>query len=200
MTTGVDILEEFITNEKRLVQKHFYSNCWNKIVKRSIVNNMIIEDANVNVAEDLLYNTEILMRANLICLLPEAFYIYFVNNESVIQTSKGPMILENRILILKYLQFLSKKYEIQSILLNNVLLVLERETFNDLTNVYLAKNSQFYNAEELIKSFGLFDVMDARRLNSLKQAFFNRYFCFYLAIKYDGIKGFISRVIYSLFN
>lgn len=81
------IKKEQILIDKELVQSHFYGACWSKIVKRSITDELVYGQKGINNGEDLLYASEILIRADKIALITEFIYIYFVNNNSLTQTT-----------------------------------------------------------------------------------------------------------------
>jgi glycosyltransferase involved in cell wall biosynthesis len=77
------IKKELFTDDKLKVQSHFYGATVNKIVKRSLTENMISGEDSINHGEDLLYSIEILLRAKIICIIPEAYYVYFQNTSSI---------------------------------------------------------------------------------------------------------------------
>jgi glycosyltransferase involved in cell wall biosynthesis len=79
-----NIKKPLFTTDKLKVQKHFFGASWNKIVKKRLTENMSYGDIAVNYTEDLVYSSEILFRAKTICLLPENYYVYYVNPASII--------------------------------------------------------------------------------------------------------------------
>ncbi len=81
------IKKEFISTDKQKVQSHFYGAVWNKIVKRSITNNLLYGQKGINNGEDLLYANEILIRAENISLITDILYTYYVNSSSLTQTA-----------------------------------------------------------------------------------------------------------------
>ena len=88
------VRKEQILTDKVKVQSLFFGTCWNKIVKRSITNEMLYSQKDINNGEDKLYATEILIRADKISLITEFLYVYFENNESLTQTvTRAPFII-----------------------------------------------------------------------------------------------------------
>jgi glycosyltransferase involved in cell wall biosynthesis len=81
------IKKALFTTDKLKVQKHFLGASVNKIVKKNLTENMSYGALAVNYTEDLVYSSEILYKAKTICLLPENYYVYFVNPSSIIGAS-----------------------------------------------------------------------------------------------------------------
>ena len=76
-----NIKKQVIHTDKIKVQ-HFLGTVWNKIIKRDLAENLVSGKIGLNHAEDLVYSIEILLRADKICLLPESYYVYFINSDS----------------------------------------------------------------------------------------------------------------------
>jgi glycosyltransferase involved in cell wall biosynthesis len=74
--------EKYSVNKFKL-QKHFRGSVWNKIVKKSLTEEMIYFEQAVNNTEDLIYSTEILCRAASVYLIPDYLYCYFENSNSL---------------------------------------------------------------------------------------------------------------------
>jgi glycosyltransferase involved in cell wall biosynthesis len=77
------IKKELLTGNKSKVQHFFYGASVTKMVKRQLTENMICGEGSMNHGEDLLYSIEILLRAKIICIIPEAYYVYFQNTSSI---------------------------------------------------------------------------------------------------------------------
>ena len=74
--TDNKIYKDCVTDEKLKVQKYFYGASVNKIVKKTLLNNLISGEVGVNTTEDLLYATEILLKAKNICIMNAAYLRY----------------------------------------------------------------------------------------------------------------------------
>jgi glycosyltransferase involved in cell wall biosynthesis len=79
------IKKEQTVSEKLKFQSHFYGACWNKIVKRNITRNMSYGQKGINNGEDLLYATEVFIRAKSISLIENPLYVYCLNYSSLTQ-------------------------------------------------------------------------------------------------------------------
>lgn len=75
--------EGFVTGDKSCVQEIFSGAAICKIAKRNLVINSFFSRFEINWGEDFVYNTEILLKAKTIYLLPVASYVYCTNTASV---------------------------------------------------------------------------------------------------------------------
>lgn len=81
------VRKEFFGTNKVDIQKYFIGAVWNKIVKRNLVENMIYMNKSINHAEDLLYATEILIRASKFVFVKDFYYVYYKNLNSLTRTT-----------------------------------------------------------------------------------------------------------------
>lgn len=65
-----------------------YSVCWNKLYKRELINDVRF-NSEYKIGEDHLFNYDAVQKAKKIAELPLPFYIYFQNNESVLNSSNN---------------------------------------------------------------------------------------------------------------
>lgn len=81
------ISQEFTETNKIKIQKYFVGAIWNKIVKREFIQDLIYMQKSINHAEDLIYATEILIRANKFVFITDPYYVYFENLNSLTKTT-----------------------------------------------------------------------------------------------------------------
>jgi len=83
-----------LTGNKHKVQHHFFGACINKIVKRHLVQKMIYGLTSYNNGEDLIYSTEILLRAKSVFVTNNCYYSYFTNSNSITNTTAASVFLQ----------------------------------------------------------------------------------------------------------
>ena len=194
------IKKEIITQDKVLVQTHFLGACWNKIVKRSIIENLISGEVGVNTTEDLLYATEILLKADKIHLLPEAYYTYFVNTESLSLAITPNLLLERQVVILQQIKVITVTHNATSQFINNILSYLEKDIFLAIAQAaFLVKGERIKNTN-LLNGFQLFKEMTNNRLNKLSMAMSNKYYSLFQVFLRFGIKPVLGIVLRATRN
>jgi glycosyltransferase involved in cell wall biosynthesis len=169
------IKKELLTTNKIIVQKLFFGATINKIVKRELVKNMISGKTRVNTTEDLLYATEILLRAEKICLVPEVYYVYFRHNNSITATIDPEQNLKNQLIILKQLTKIARSYDLKGKLLSNILSYLENWLFLIIAQLHFS--DQLYRDKnlEIISQIRSIPIISQALINRLELAMTNKY-------------------------
>jgi len=187
--------QEILTEDKCLIQKSFYFHSGTKIAKREIVQNMVTGQRETRTtADDLLYCFEIFMRAKTFYLLPKAFYVGRRNLESLTQTSaNNEIMLENRIVVLQVLRKIIDSNIANTVLLNNILLRLEKQILSFCTGVN--KSNGMSKSNELIKALQLFPEFSDHRLHSIKLALISRKYALFIILKKYGIIYFLNTIV-----
>jgi len=189
------INKELITTNKLQVQKYFYSTPWNKIVKKKLTENMICGEVGINMTEDLLYATEILLKAEKICLITESCYVYFENIESLTSNIKPVQLLEIQKIILQQIKLITLKYDAPSPFINNILSYLEKGIYLAISQSIFFINSENKQNNDLINAFRLFPEMTDKRLNKLSMAMSNKYYSFFQVFLRFGIKPVLGIIL-----
>lgn len=169
------IKEEIITNDKLRVQDHFYRAPWSKIVRRALTTNMISGQVGINNTEDLLYASEILLRASTICLIPEFYYVYFVNTMSLTSLAKTQEYLRHQIVILNQLQKILSEYKADSKLTTNFLDYFEKWIYVEFAKMHFCDTSDLSIGTTDINEFFRFPIMTPSRIHRMKLSIKNRY-------------------------
>lgn len=73
--------------------QQLHCSCWNKLVKRACYNGIGFYPATLRYAEDLLFNTRVLLRGIKVSYLPQAFYHYCSRSTSIVNTKSDGNIL-----------------------------------------------------------------------------------------------------------
>lgn len=78
------IKERLLTSDKEVVHPYFKRAVVCSMTKRGILDNMFTYKTDINHGEDLIFMTEILLRANKILLIPDYLYAYYNNTSSTV--------------------------------------------------------------------------------------------------------------------
>ena len=169
--------EEIITTNKLDVQKYFYGACWTKIVKNKLVNNMVYSNTEApRSTEDLIYCTEILLRAETICLFPLKFYGYFLNSSSITQTSNPKKYLSNQIIIAQNLYEICKKYNPSIKIKNSLMDYFSKFLFLSIAKTYFYNIVLLPECQVLLGDIIKIPFLDNTRILKIKKAMNNKYY------------------------
>jgi glycosyltransferase involved in cell wall biosynthesis len=169
------IKKELSTTNKLKVQQHFYGAVWNKIVKRSLTKSMISGEISVNNNEDLLYSTEMLIRAEEIYLISESYYAYFLNADSLSNIIKPKQYLTNQAVILNQLKKILERNYTNAKITNNTLDFFEKWIYLELAKMHFWYKTDFCECNNLIGEFLLFPKISKSRILRLKLSIKNKY-------------------------
>ena len=186
--TGFAIKKAFLTEDKQKVQKYFYQNSATKLVKKKLTENMIVGSEKINsTAEDLLYCTEILLKAKSFYVHPEVFYVGNVHENSFTQQSSSPEImLENRAVLLKTLKKITSIGPKDMLVINNILNRIEKEVYKQSFIKLFSIIQEPFNSNELISSLKLFPEIDLERIYRIELAINSRRVSIYYNLKQYG--------------
>jgi glycosyltransferase involved in cell wall biosynthesis len=192
---------ELATNNKQKVHPYFLGAPWNKIVKRSLLNNMVSGRTGINNGEDLVYATEILLRSEKIYLVPQRYYIYYVNKQSLTWAASTEQFLNNLIVVLKQLEVLMLEYHptqaFQSFLMN----YFEKWLYLEIAKInFLNKKEDSNKSLDLINNIFQFSLMSPNRVYRLKLALNNKLISIYEVFRRFGIRTAASILLKKLSN
>ena len=159
---------------------------------------MIYGEAAINTTEDLIYSTEILLKAKKINLLNEAYYVYFNNTESLSLAINPLQLLERQIIILKQIKIIALKYEAKSQIINNILNYVEKDIFLAISQSAFLINGGFIQNAGLLNAFSLFPEMTDKRISKLSMAMANKYYSLAQVFLRFGIKTVLGIILRSL--
>lgn len=100
----------------KLLKTEFWGSVWRMLIKKSVINmNHIYFDSEVSVAEDLLFNLNILKHVCNIQLVEKPLYNYYVNSSSTLNTYKKENLKNNIVLHSKISNLIKEHYNIDVI-------------------------------------------------------------------------------------
>jgi glycosyltransferase involved in cell wall biosynthesis len=129
----------FTDKDKEKIQFLFCGNSYTKIVRRELTEKMISGKVGVNATEDLLYCTEIFLRAKRICTIPCFYYVYFQNTGSITSTYNASSYLHNQIIILEQLENIFHNNKYKEYYRQNVLKYWEKWIYLGLYKIHLTQ-------------------------------------------------------------
>jgi glycosyltransferase involved in cell wall biosynthesis len=189
---------DFVTDDKLKVQKYFYGASVNKIVKKTLLNNLISGEVGVNTTEDFLYATEILLKAKNICIISEPYYVYYVNTNSITHSIGSINYIENQLIIISQLQKILGRYQIDDELSRNVMNYFEKWIYVELAKIHFLKVEKLKECKVLICEILLNPIFSGSRIRRLYKSLNSKYYCLFEVAKYFGVKLPILLVISSL--
>ena len=193
------IKEEIITTDKLKAQHLFFGSCWTKIVKRSLTEDMIYSTADApKSTEDLIYCTEILLRAEKICLFPQNFYAYFNNSSSITNSTKPYGYLSNQVIILNNLDKITSRYKPNKEFQNNLLNYFEKWIYLAVCKIHFWSSKDLKITQELFEKFFEISILDSNRIKKLKVSLNNRYVSLYQVTKRFSVRYSLGVVYRSI--
>ncbi len=132
-------------NDKDSFHPLFLGAPWNKIVRRELLINILYGELGINNGEDLVYSTEIFLKANKISINQYSFYVYFKNLSSLTRMIESEKFLSNQILVLKQLTEIFDKYSPSEKKIKLILKYFIKFIFIELYKYHFNNNKQNKN-------------------------------------------------------
>ena len=136
---------------------------------------MICGQVGVNNTEDLLYASEILVKAETIFLIPESYYTYFSNIDSLTHIINSDQYFQTQVIILKQLQKIVTMYKANLKLTNNILNYFENRLYLSLAKMHFGRNEDLNNTKMLVKELLKSSLMTPSRIFRIKLSMKNKY-------------------------
>lgn len=189
---------DMCTTDKSVVQKYFLSTCWNKIVKRSLVADMIYGVIPVTIEEDLIYSQEILLRANTVCLSTDRIYSYFVNLESLTRTIEPRHYLGMRVQQLEVLKELFTRYNADHRFRTFVFDYFEKCIHLELSRIYLFNEKKLDGKDEIIREIENVNILPDKTVSRIKNSMFGKLKCLWNLYRFYGIRFLTGSLLRSI--
>lgn len=175
----------FNPNNKIKVQSYFMGACWNKIVKRKLLDDLVFGNVYMNTSEDLVYSFEIFLKAKIIYTTNQILYAYFQNNESLTSTLKPDHYIKAQEIVFKELYKILEKYNPNVSFLENVNQYKRKYLFCEIYKHHFSKKKILMNDfENFLKQYQ--KLNNTNTVNKLKKAYNNFLFSFFCYVAYFG--------------
>ena len=183
------IEHEFVTRDKGEVIGYFLGGAGTRVVRRELTQGLLASGAGITTTEDLLYDVEILLRSSAVCLIPDEFYVYYVNRESVTWTTTSSVYLQNQVVVLRLLDNILAQHERDFRLVKAVLSFIEKWIFIVLAEAQFVRREHHEMVDGLQEAFGLYPEVSKKDLRRLRAAFRSRYMCLLQVMRCAGIRS-----------
>ncbi|MDR7711910.1 glycosyltransferase family 2 protein [Riemerella anatipestifer] len=195
------LVEKKIINEimmvdevnKREFQVLFMGSCWNKMVKKNMLENLVYGERYINTTEDLLYSFEVFLKSSKILLLPNIYYCYFVNRISLTSTIDSEKYLKAQELVYNLLSEIVKVYKPKGEYLINVKNYLDNWLVLELFKNHFSKQIQKDTFYKMIKEYNIFSVN--KECEFLERCYNYKIFAFKEVLKRFGVMSTMKLVI-----
>jgi glycosyltransferase involved in cell wall biosynthesis len=167
---------ESISSDRLKVQNYFFSTCWNKIIKRELLDDLIYGKSGINMSEDLIYATEILLKGKSIHLIPDTFYVYRSNDDSLTMTISPKHFIAQQENILKQLKLIIVRYKPSTQLVDNMLKYWEKHLFLFIAKTLFIKKQKLILNPRLFDILNQFDEMTDKRLKNISLSISHKYY------------------------
>lgn len=191
--TRKELVEE---KNKLSVHQYFMGSCWNKLVRRSLINEMIYGKVYMNTTEDLIYSLEVFLRSKSFLIIPEVFYVYFKWEKSLSQTIISSEYLSRQNVVYSELHKLCATYNIHKSIITNVNNYLNLRVISDLLRAHLSGGLHSETLLSFLNVHKSFNV-DTSHSEVLK-ASQSKLRCLFLNFKYNGFINTIKLVLKTL--
>jgi glycosyltransferase involved in cell wall biosynthesis len=185
------------TTNKIKVQNHFLGTVVNKMVRRKLTWDMIYGLDYINSGEDIIYNTEILIRATNIFIYPHCLYVYFQHFLSITNSINAKSMLEGRIILLKLLHKLFSTYPQSDLNPDLILCKFEKIIIGFSFQYWLTKQREKLKTDEIIDAFQLFQSMSSERIFVINSVLTDKKQSVYYTLKYFGVKYVFYQILKS---
>lgn len=182
------------------VQSAFYQHSGTKVVRRKLVNELFVNTYGYKTtAEDFLYCFEVFLKSKSFYFLPKSYYVANVHVNSVTQTAKNYMKINNQIELLDTLLNLINKYKPDRKIILHVINFLQKTTSYNIFLSFLDGNFQKILKTQLVNSYKLFPYYELSNslIEKSSKSIFN---CCVEVVKQRGLVKIISFSIRYLFS
>lgn len=199
--TKIEIIKNnTIVTDKKEVTNLFVGACWNKIVKRELLNDLIYGKVGLNSEEDLIYSSEVLFKSKSIYLSCGFYYSYFINSSSITNLISPVNFLKTKHITLSQLELIFNKYNANGYYIDYYLDYYEKWIYLEFAKLHYWYKGRFEEVLELVTTFRKSPHVIKDRAIKLEFALNNKRKCLFEVHNRFGFKMAISIYIKSLFK
>lgn len=199
-TTVNAVTTNKIETDKKEVVELFQGACWNKIVKRELLDDIIYGNIGINSEEDLIYSIEILLKSSSIYLSKAIHYVYFDNSNSITTTISPINYLRHQHIVLSQLELIFLKYKPEHYFLNYFLDYFEKWIYLSIAKMHFSNSKDFEVVDDLLAEFKRAAIISKSRIHKLELAIANKKNCLIEVKKRLGFKMALSIYFRSFKN
>jgi glycosyltransferase involved in cell wall biosynthesis len=197
--TNIEIIKNnTIVTDKKEITNLFVGACWNKIVKRELLNDLIYGKVGLNSEEDLVYSAEILLKSKMIYLSKGFYYSYFINSTSITNSISPVNFLKTKHITLSQLELIFNKYKADSYFVDYYLDYFEKWIYLEFAKLHYWYKGNFEEVLVLVNSLRKSPFVINERTLKLELAFNNKRKCLIEVYNRFGFKIALSIYLKSL--
>lgn len=198
LESGYKIDKTFITDDKLLVQKYFYGNIVSKLIKSDISKDLISGSIPVNSGEDLLYCTELLLRANKICVVADKYYVYCINDFSITNRKSPDQTLRTIQTSIYNVSKVLKSHNCSAKFTVNILRYLKKWIILANSRILFQHKVDVLNYDELLCTLSDYPNINQSMINDWDHALKSKFYCALQLGTDFGVRGLLSLFKYIL--
>lgn len=189
-------VDEIVSNKTQVLEL-FLGACWNKIVKRELLDDIIYGNVGLNSEEDLIYSSEILLKSSAIYLSNRIHYAYFLNTNSITHSVSPINFLKSKNLTLSQLELVLIKYKPDNYYKEYYLDYFEKWIFLEFAKIHYWYKGDFEDIYMLVSDMEKSAIMSKSRTDRLELAIDIKTNCLLEVKKRFGFKMALSIYIKS---
>lgn len=189
-----------IVTDKKEITDLFVGACWNKIVKRELLNDLIYGNIGLNSEEDLIYSSEVLFKSKSIYLSCGFYYSYFINSSSITNSISPVNFLKTKHITLSQLELIFNKYNADKYYRDYYLDYFEKWIYLEFAKLHYWYKGNFEEVIVLVNTFRKSPLVINKRAIKLELAVNNKRKCLLEVYNRFGFKMALSIYIKSLFK
>lgn len=177
--------EGFFIGDKSNIQEIFNGASVCKVVKRKLIHNILFDTFEISWGDDFIFNIEMLLKAETIYLLPQAYYVYCINPKSITSSikTKEKEMLHDRIASMEYTILIQERYFVSD---NHKNAILNYHIYKYLILLFRITNKESCNFDQLMLSLKKLPLMTSSKYRRVYLSMkYPLYALIYLGIAFD---------------
>jgi hypothetical protein len=191
--TNIEIIKNnTIVIDKKEITNLFVGACWNKIVKRELLSDLIYGKVGLNSEEDLIYSSEVLLKSKSIYLSCGYYYSYFINSSSLTNSISPVNFLKTKHITLSQLELIFNKYNADKYYTDYYLDYFEKWIYLEFAKLHYWYQGNFEEVLVLVHTFRKSPHVIKERALKLELAVNNKFKCLIEVYNRFGFKMALS--------
>lgn len=193
MGKRIKYLESYNIEDKIKIQSRFFMGSgWNKMVKATLLRDLILGTRYVNSTEDLIFCFEIFLKASSILVVPKVYYNYFNNPDSLTSINPEKYLLSQASLY-QELDLIVKKYNPQKDYLTNLYEYVDKWIYMALLRHHMGTEISLEAFEKFCSSYLQF--RNVKEAIHLRKAYQNIFFVIKKVNRFVGVFSCLKMIV-----
>jgi glycosyltransferase involved in cell wall biosynthesis len=199
--TNIEIIKnnKIVTDKKEIIEL-FVGACWNKIVKRELLKDLIYGKVGLNSEEDLIYSSEVLLKSKSVYLSRGYYYSYFINSISITNSISPIDFLKTKHISLGQLELIFNKYNTDRYYIDYYLDYFEKWIYLEFAKLHYWYKGNFEELLVLVNTYKKSTIVKSEHAVNFELAYNNKRKCLIEVNNRFGFKMALSIYVKSLFR